>query len=166
MSADHLVHFQKKIWKRTELIIPGITLLGVITLLVSVRGAAFPFVISIALAYLLNPVVEFFESRGIKRVYAVSGIYLFVGVVLSVAIAIVVPVINAQATVLSASWPDYITKMQGLIIELQEKIYNSTPILRQFGDWKTLFSKVSVLLERVPGFIIGMIAMMTMMLLV
>ncbi|MDD4003750.1 MAG: AI-2E family transporter [Elusimicrobiaceae bacterium] len=166
MSTDRPVYFQKKIWKRTELIIPGITVLGLLVLLISVRGAAFPFVISIAVAYLLNPVVEFFESRGIKRVYAVSGIYLFFGLLCIVAMAVLVPFINAQAAIIANSWPEYMAKMQQLIIELQEKIYRSTPILRQFGDWKTLFAKISVLLERLPGFFISLVPMLTTLLLV
>lgn len=158
--------FQKKTWKRTELLIPAFTLLGIIALLISARGAVFPFIISIAVAYLLNPIVEMFESRGVKRVYAVSWIYLVFGLALTVAGIILVPLINAQSAAIAQSWPEYMTKIQALLNEMQEKIYTSTPALRQVGSWQTLFGKVSVLLEKLPGFILGLIPVMTTLLLV
>ncbi|MFA6584714.1 MAG: AI-2E family transporter, partial [Elusimicrobiaceae bacterium] len=63
-------------------------------------------------------------------------------------------------------WPIYMGKFEGMIIEMQDKAYKSVPILRQFGDWKTLAAKAVGMMGSAPAFIIGLVPKLAMLILV
>ncbi|MEP7240513.1 MAG: AI-2E family transporter [Devosia sp.] len=97
----------------------------VILLIWLFRPILLPFVLGIALAYILNPLVNAAIRLGLKRGWA-SAIVLLAGVGVIVALLIlVIPVIASQVAGLAARLPEYAGNLQNLVQSL-------TP---QLSDW-------------------------------
>lgn len=69
-------------------------------------------VVAMFLAAGLNPVVEFFIRRGLKRVWAVTAVIVGVLVALTLFVLAIAPVISDQVTALSENAPDYLDSLQ------------------------------------------------------
>ncbi|MCK5582171.1 MAG: hypothetical protein KAI33_00185, partial [Elusimicrobiales bacterium] len=54
-----------------EYLIPSLIAISALALAIIAKTAVFPIVLSAALAYILYPLIKYFEARGIKRVYVV-----------------------------------------------------------------------------------------------
>lgn len=84
-----------------------------------------PFLISALLAYLLNPIVFFFEKNGLKRFTSVILVYI---IFLSLAIIfgfIIIPKIFRDISVLVESIPIYSEQLQNLYKRFQDGYINS-----------------------------------------
>lgn len=109
--------------RRNRLILVTVTLAAVLGLLVVARGALFPFVLSAALAYVLNPVVKTFESRmpwrnrwpGLSRIAAILVIYIGAIAVLVGAFAIIIPPAFRQAS-------EFVDEVPGLIAQARTTV--------------------------------------------
>jgi len=87
----------------------------VLILLFVFRGILLPFVAGMALAYLLDPVTDWLERRGLGRALATSLVMLvFVLLILS-AFLLIVPLILQQGFGLIRNIPGYIEQLQELI---------------------------------------------------
>lgn len=75
---------------KTFLVI-GFAAIIALTMLIGLGNALMPLLISFGLAYLSFPLIKGVEKRGIRRHYAVIGVFTFVGVVIAIALALVVP---------------------------------------------------------------------------
>ena len=108
---------QKSI-NRSAIIHGVITLLVLAALYLLIRrlsGVLLPFLISFVVAYMLAPIVNFFQHkcRLKNRVLSVIVTILLVVGLLTGAIAAVVPAISKQATALSKSVKEYVTQWNG-----------------------------------------------------
>lgn len=84
-----------------------------------------PFIFSIILAYLLNPIVQVFEKRKIRRIFSVLIVYLlFLGVILVFAL-ILIPRLIKDIKVLVINLPYYSQQIQGMVKGFQETYINS-----------------------------------------
>jgi predicted PurR-regulated permease PerM len=84
-----------------------------------------PFILSIVLAYLLNPIVQIFERRKIHRIFSVIIVYLiFLGLILVFAF-ILVPRLLKDIKVLVANLPYYSQQFQSMVKSFQETYINS-----------------------------------------
>ena len=146
----------------TQFLLPAFILLALVYFIVLAKGAIFPFVLSAALAYILNPVINYFEVRGIKRVIAVSGLYIGAGAVLTLLIWLVVFLLSAELTALQDSWPTYAEKLQSFIMGINTKAVKSYPVLKQVR----IDEKITHLLEVVPQFILGLLPALTLLFIV
>jgi len=138
---------------------------GLVQALVQVESVLVLMLISAFLAVGLNPAVEFFQRRGLKRAKAVGAVVVvvllfFLGVALAV-----VPVIVEQGQQLLDSAPDYLTRLQNnpriarldshahLIKRAQDYLANSDPTGDAFGSvlgvgrfvFGAVFSTITVL---------------------
>lgn len=77
-------------------------------------GILLPFILGIALAYLLDPVADRLERRGMNRFWATITIVLITVLVLAVVSIIVVPILVSQAAAFLERLPDYVTQFQAL----------------------------------------------------
>lgn len=87
------------------------------------RGILLPFVIGMALAYLLDPIADKLESWRFSRFWAtliilVVAVLLFVG-----AFFLIVPLVVQQVLGLARGLPDYVNQLQDLANNLAPKIY-------------------------------------------
>ena len=82
------------------------------TLLLSIGSVLILVVVSLFLAAGLNPSVEFFERRGLKRSYAVLAVILAVVVALALFVMAIVPVISDQVAAISDNAPGWLDRLQ------------------------------------------------------
>jgi predicted PurR-regulated permease PerM len=84
-----------------------------------------PFIFSIILAYLLNPIVQVFEKRKIRRIFSVLIVYLlFLGVILLFAF-ILIPRLIKDIKVLVINLPYYSLQIQDMVKGFQDTYINS-----------------------------------------
>lgn len=74
-----------------------------------------PLVISFILYYLLSPLVDFFEEKGVKRVITIAGIYLVVIGLLTWLGIWLVPILQQQLNGLIQSIPEFFNTMVNFI---------------------------------------------------
>lgn len=126
------------------------------------KGALFPFVLSAALAYVINPLISYFEVRGIKRSYAVAGLYLGVGVVLGIGAWLLFHFLSADLQELQRSWPTYAERLQAYVTNLNAKLVKNYPVLAKVG----LEEKLGHLLELVPQLLLSLLPALTLLFIV
>jgi predicted PurR-regulated permease PerM len=94
--------------RRADLIWAGGLLLGTLLVFAALKtfpGAAIPVLVSFALAYALDPVVDWFEKRRVPRTLAVLGLFLAFALAVGCAMLYLVPAIGAEL----AKLPDLIS---------------------------------------------------------
>lgn len=134
-----------------EFVIPALIVLGFIYLLVLAKAAVFPFILSAALAYVLNPIISYFEVRGIKRSYAVLGLYLTVGVVIALVIYLLFHFLSSELKTFQHSWPTYAGKIEAVVLDINTKLVASYP----FTASLKVDEKLQHLLSVIPQYIIA-----------
>ncbi|HZK33309.1 MAG TPA: AI-2E family transporter [Tissierellaceae bacterium] len=103
-------------------------------------------ILSVILAYLFNPIINYFEKKNIKRIYGVIILYLMIlGVVLILAF-IVVPRSSREIKKLATDMPKYIKNISNFIDELSNRYYST------IGGLPPLFQGVQeVVRENIAG---------------
>jgi predicted PurR-regulated permease PerM len=102
---------------RTQLLIWAGLFLATIAFIFVFRSILLPFVVGIAIAYLLNPAVTWLTKVGIGRAWA-TAIMLFLVIALIVGLFLMfVPLIGEQVVGLIARLPGYIGDLQRLAVE-------------------------------------------------
>lgn len=84
-----------------------------------------PFIIAAAISYLMNPLVRFFEKRGIPRIYGVAIVYLIFIVLILLVSFILVPRLIKEISGLVLNIPQYSSQIQGLVKGFQDSYMNS-----------------------------------------
>jgi len=143
----------------SEYLLPLALLLAGAAFVVLARNAVFPFVLSAALAYILNPVVKYFEVRGIKRSYAVTGLYLTAGALIFFVIYLLFHFLSVEIESLQQSWPVYAERMQKFMVNLNATLINKYP----FAASLKLDEKLAHYLEAVPPFLLGLLPALTLL---
>ena len=85
-----------------------------------------PIVLSGVLYYLLNPIVDYLEKKGVSRIYSIIGLFIAVIGLLVWGLVVIVPKIQEQTMSFIANFPEYVTTV--------EKVMNdifSNPIFSQ-----------------------------------
>lgn len=103
-------------------------------------------ILSVILAYLFNPIINYFEKKNIKRIYGVLILYLMIlGVVLILAF-IVVPRSSREIKKLATDMPKYIKNISNFVDELSNRYYTT------IGGLPPLFQGVQeVVRENIAG---------------
>jgi len=104
----------------TQRIVVAVSVALVLVFLWYIRGILTPFILAAVGAYLLHPVVDALQQRGVPRSWAILGIYLLIVLLLMVAVLMVVPVILDEAQRISADFPRYRRQVMDLISQLEE----------------------------------------------
>jgi predicted PurR-regulated permease PerM len=89
-------------------------LAAIVAAVVVLREILLPFVAAIALAYLLDPIVDRFERIGVNRSVAALGIIVLFYLALAGALALAIPVVGSELATLIDKLPDYIAQLQAL----------------------------------------------------
>lgn len=119
----------KKNYKIYEFILPLLLLSGFILIAYFTRKTTFTIILSLTLAYILNPLVRFFEIRGIRRIYAVSFIYLSIGVIIYITGFIIINAITFDIDSLVKNWTIHYQKYELLLTRFMKKIMEYLPFL-------------------------------------
>ncbi|MBU3655309.1 MAG: AI-2E family transporter [Alphaproteobacteria bacterium] len=96
-------------------------------LLYRLSGMLAPFVLSLILAYLLNPLVERMEAWGIARpLGCVLGLVLVVGMVAGL-LLLLLPLLQLQISALLSQLPEYWSRVQGMLSPLSKQLGRALP---------------------------------------
>ena len=90
----------------------GLILAIFIVMLVLLRGILLPFVVAMATAYLLDPVADRLEARGLSRTMATLWIVVVFFALVATLIVVLVPVIAHQVDSFITNLPKYLTALR------------------------------------------------------
>ncbi len=76
-----------------------------------------PFVAALILAYLLDPMVDWMERRGLSRIIGTSLVLLFFVLIFVVLLLAALPLLVNQLAALIAKLPEYIARLQVVLTE-------------------------------------------------
>ena len=145
-----------------QFLLPAFIGVALVYFVVMAKGAIFPFVLSAALAYVLSPVITYFEVRGIRRAYAVAGLYLGAGALLFIVVYLLITFLSFELESLKQDWPSYAERMQLFVTNLNAKLVKNYPVLASLK----LEQKLDHLLELVPQLILSLLPMVTLLFIV
>ena len=97
-----------------------VTLAVFILLLVTLRGILLPFVVGMAIAYILDPVCDMLEGWGLSRKWATAVVTLLFLLLVVVALVSIVPLLAQELTDFLSSLPDLIRQAQKRLVPLYE----------------------------------------------
>ena len=98
-------------------LITGLLIALVLLVLLRVLRAAFtPLTVAFVLAYLLDPIIDRFESSGVRRSVTVITLIVVFGAGLSAILLVVIPRLISEATALAAAFPGYLETLSSTII--------------------------------------------------
>ncbi len=103
---------------RKQLIFWLALFLFVIAFLAIFRSILLPFVAGMALAYFLDPVADWFETKGLSRLAATVAILILFIVVFVLSMMIVIPLLISQASSFLNELPGYLAILQNLITDV------------------------------------------------
>ncbi|MGM0125315.1 permease [Enterococcus sp. AZ194] len=88
-----------------------------------------PIVLAGILYYLMNPVVDYFEKRGINRIYTIIALFILVVGLIVWGMVVIIPQIQDQIVSFTTNLPSYLDTMNTKMDEIL-----SSPWLAQFKD--------------------------------
>ncbi|MEW4353614.1 AI-2E family transporter [Streptococcus pneumoniae] len=131
--------------KISFIFVPVLEFLGVIML---------PVILSGLLYYLLNPIVDWLESHKIKRLYAITLVFIMIALLLVWGLAVAIPSLQQQVVSFSKNVPTYVKQIDTMVNDLlanrisddlkpqlEELTYN---LSSQVTSWASNFSAKAV----------------------
>src|SRR6266404_8350825 len=113
MTRDRAANHRNMSFRRP--IVFWIGMLAVfLTLIMLLREVLLPFVTGMVLAYLLNPLAQTIERRGLNRLVATLLILAFVVIAVTVLLILLIPVIVREVAYFIENLPLYIRQLQTL----------------------------------------------------
>lgn len=134
-----------------------------------------PFALSLALAYVVNPVVTHFEARGLRRDPVVLLFYMIIGVVLMITTTQVLPIVSDEWTQLQSQAPVYVASTQKFLDTLPARIAQHVPLAakqtkqveKQIEQWtKSLYAPMLGQVQRLPEYLLGLFPLLSLFFLV
>lgn len=130
-KGNGLIITKKDLFKLTIFAVMIFAILKIYTSVPIVKDIIYTIIISITIAYILNPIVNYLESKGLRRITSISIIYLFIAGFIVMLYFLIVPSILEEVTNLLVDFPEY---------------------LRQINDKiKTFYNLYTVNMESLPG---------------
>jgi len=88
-----------------------------LVMLILLRHILLPFVVGLALAYLLAPIVSTLERLGVNRAFAALAIVLLLVSGIAAFLLLTLPLLAGEMTALVESFPSYIARIQALVTD-------------------------------------------------
>lgn len=105
-----------------------------------------PIILAGILFYLLNPIVDFFERRGIKRFYSIVGLFILVAGLIAWGVIVIIPEIREQTTTFVNRLPGYVDTVQVALAD-----FFSDPVFDKVQD------QIAISGERIMSSITSMV---------
>ncbi|MCR4267768.1 AI-2E family transporter [Nitratireductor sp. ZSWI3] len=132
-----------------QLLFWGLALGGLILFLYVFSSILLPFLAGLVLAYFLDPVADRLERLGLSRTAATVVILIAFLVMLTLAFVIVVPVLGKQLADFASRLPDYLARLQALLLELEPAWFDN--LLN--GETQAARDNLSSILAQGTGFL-------------
>ena len=117
------VQSQVKIW--------SIAAIAFMVLMWLLGDIILPFILGAAIAYLLDPIADWFEAKGMSRALGVSIITLLSLLAFVLMILLVIPTLIEQTTALFASLPELANNLQNFLTRRFPALVDSESTIRQ-----------------------------------
>ncbi|NLI10099.1 MAG: AI-2E family transporter [Elusimicrobia bacterium] len=117
-------------------------------LVIYAPSAVFPLILSATLAYILNPLVNYFEVRGIKRSYVVTGLYVIAGIFFALLVVLISNLVSFDVETFKTDWPQYFIKLEKIITDFNAKLVKIIPALSNLN----LSDKAISYLLKIPDY--------------
>lgn len=95
--------------------------------LYAVKALFFPLIIALLMKFMLQPAVNFLETRGMRRLTALIIIYIVIVAVLGCAIYFLIPLLIKEARNFSSDLPLYEKTLESALIKIREFIMERFP---------------------------------------
>jgi predicted PurR-regulated permease PerM len=139
-----------------------------LALLWTLGDVILPFVLGAAIAYLLDPLADWFEAHGFSRAVGVSIITLLGLLIFGLTILLVIPTLVEQAAALFASIPDLIEQSQEFLRTNFPSLGDSESTIRQSLDslGQIISSKGQELLQGALSSVSGVVGILVLLVIV
>lgn len=133
-----------------------------------VHAALVPFVLSFSVAYLVNPLVNLFEARGLRRDHTVLALYMVIALGISLAANFLLPTVTDELSNLQTSVPLYLKRTQEYALELQKHVAHQLPIGQDMVEhWSLrMYEPLMNHLEKIPSYLLNLLPMLSLLFLV
>jgi predicted PurR-regulated permease PerM len=152
--------------------IPFLPILAVAALLgwvfFQLHHVLIPFVLSFALAYVANPLVNHFEVRGLRRSISVLAFYLAVTLAVSLLANKAISMATAELASLKAEAPAYLEMGRQYADSLKALVVRHLPygsVIVKNWDMK-LYEPVVEQVQNVPGYLLGIFPLLSFLFLI
>lgn len=127
-----------------------------------VHLALTPFLLAAAFAYVLNPVVAYFEAKGLKRLHLIVTGYLLAFLLGYVIYAGLKTVIIDQWVSLNANAPIYLAQIQKFLLAQQSKLASQLPLPPRVAEQalETVVGKGLEQLQSIPSDLLGLLPLL------
>ncbi|MFA6093873.1 MAG: AI-2E family transporter [Elusimicrobiota bacterium] len=144
------------------------TLSAFLYFLYHVHAVLIPFVLSFALAYLVNPVINEFESRGFRREHVVLALYLLIASGIVISANILLPAMAAELDMLQGRAQLYYSGIEKTFGVLQHDLAQKIPFGRVLMDRLSLkmYNPLMEQLPKLPSYILGLFPLLSLLFLV
>ncbi len=96
-----------------------------IATIAALREILLPFIMGLAVAYFLDPVVDFLEDRGFSRLWATITITVCFVLILTAMFFVLIPIIAHELSNLAANMPDHIQKLKAFVLEVRREWFGA-----------------------------------------
>lgn len=133
-----------------------------------VRAALVPFLLSFALAYLANPLIALFETRGLRRDHGVLALYTVIASAISLAANSVLPAIASELALLQTQVPMYLRLAQDHLVHIQSQVAHRLPYGRSLVEGYSLrmYEPLMGHLQHLPGYLLSLVPLLSLLFLV
>jgi predicted PurR-regulated permease PerM len=145
-----------------------VLLAGFAYLLFTVHEVLIPFLLSFALAYVLNPVINYFEVRGFRRDLVVGMVYLVLAIAVTIGASSILPAMTRELAMLQGKAPGYFAKVQQMAADTQHRLAQELPFGQAVVEsWSLkLYDPVMKQLPKVPQYVLGLFPLFSLLFLV
>lgn len=125
-----------------------------------VRAVLYPFILALIITYLLNPLVNYGQSRGLSRLWAIIASYLLVFGGLGVLLYYIVPPIAREVQSFAQDIPAITMRTEAYLADWQQRYDNSPlpPMLRGTID-KAIHDISAAVRELINGLATGVVSL-------
>jgi predicted PurR-regulated permease PerM len=125
---------------------------------------------SVVLALLLEPLVNYFETRGMNRVAVILGIYVVFAAIVVCLVSFLMPLLVSEIKIFAANVPEYGRQIHHELVNLEVSVKHRFPGI-VFPDYysiitQKLFSYAQTVMGSVPAVASSMFSILTMVVLV
>ncbi|MBM7708967.1 AI-2E family transporter [Enterococcus lemanii] len=117
--------------KVAYLFTPFLQFIGIVSLPVIMAGILY---------YLMNPVVDYFEKKGVKRIYSIIGLFIFVTGLIVWGIVVIIPKIQEQSISFVNNLPSYMSVAEKTVTDFLSSSMFSQVQEQLEQSWEKIFT--------------------------
>ncbi len=151
-------------WLRRLVLV--LVLLAAVFVLYVIRNTLIPLFLSMLIAYLLTPLADFLENRGLGRILAISFTFVLFFALLFLIALYLIPLINNELKGFTAGMPRYLGTVNEEIVRIQERIASTLPAVRDVDIGGRIQKVIIEKLQTLPTFVINIFSVFPLLILV